>query len=191
MVVGVGPADGGDALAGLAEGSEGVGARAGGRSDVAGHRLEVQAELADVIRDLGDGVGAGACGGGGVSARVAGVPDVAGVGGDASPAGGGGHDAADTEAGGTVASARATGGGALGAGEAGAVGGGGGGGGAAEVGELDDGEEGEDAAGPGGVCLLHRGRGLAQHQQQENERLEIHTYIRCYLIQLVEKKKNL
>ena len=96
MVVGVGAADRGEALAGGAEGREGVGAGAVGGGDVARHRLEVEAELADVVGDLGDGVNTGAGGGGGVGAGVARVPDVAGVGGEGGGAGRGGDDAANS-----------------------------------------------------------------------------------------------
>ena len=96
VVVGVGAADGRDALAGLALGGEGVGAGAISGGHVPGHRLEVEPELADVIGHLGDGINAGASGGGRVGAGVAGVPDVAGVGGDGGGAGGGGDDTADS-----------------------------------------------------------------------------------------------
>jgi len=44
--------------------------------------LEIQSQLANIIRNLADGVGAGASAGGAVGAGVVGVPDVGGVGGD-------------------------------------------------------------------------------------------------------------
>ena len=107
-----------------------------------GEGLEVQPQLADVVRDLADGVLAGA-GRGGVGAGVARVPDVGGVGGDGGPAGGGRDDAADPEASSTVTVRGSSFRGALRAGHAGPEGGGGAGPGALLVGELDDGEEGE------------------------------------------------
>ena len=107
-----------------------------------GEGLEVQPQLADVVRDLADGVLAGA-GRGGVGAGVARVPDVGGVGGDGGPAGGGRDDAADPEARGTGARGRPTFTAALGGGEAGPVGGGGGGARAFVIRELNYAEQGE------------------------------------------------
>ena len=107
-----------------------------------GEGLEVQPQLADVVRDLADGVLA-APGRGGVGAGVSRVPDVGGVGGDGGPAGGGGDDAADPEARGTGAGGRTASAAALGGGVAGPVGVGGGRADALVVGELDDVEQGE------------------------------------------------
>ena len=106
-----------------------------------GEGLEVEPELADVVRHLVDGEGAGGGAAGLVAAGVGGVPDVGGVGGDRGATGGGGDDTAHTEPGRTFPVSAATLGGALRAGVAGPVGGGGARPCALLVGELDDGEE--------------------------------------------------
>ena len=114
--------------------------------------LEVKPELADVILDLVDGVGARARGGGGVRAWVTKhrgskipllsyrnklwVPDVSGVGRDAGSTGGGVDHTANTKPCCTVSISRSSSRGALGGGVAGAVGGGGAGGGAHLIWEL-------------------------------------------------------
>ena len=54
----------------------------GGGGGEPGECLEIQPELADIIRLLAEGVGAGGGTGGRVAAGVARVPDVGGVGGD-------------------------------------------------------------------------------------------------------------
>jgi len=110
--------------------------------------LEVKPELADVILDLVDGVGAGARGGGGVRAWVIWVPDVGGVGGDAGSTGGGVDHTADTKPCSTVSIGRSSFRGALGGGVAGAVSGGGAGGGAHLIRELHNGKQRE-----GSSCL--------------------------------------
>ena len=97
--------------------------------------------MADIIRLLAEGVGAGGGTGGRVAAGVARVPDVGGVGGDGRAAGGGVDHTADSKPSSAVTISTAALGGALRAGVAGPVGGGGAGSGTLLVGELDDGEE--------------------------------------------------
>ena len=70
-----------------------VGVSSGGGGGKTGESLEVQPKLADIVRLLAEGVGAGGGTGGCVAAGVARVPDVGGVGGDGGAAGGGGDEA--------------------------------------------------------------------------------------------------
>ena len=67
-----------------------------------GEGLEVEPELADVVRHLVDGEGAGGGAAGFVPAGVGGVPDVGRVGGDDGAAGRGVDHTADAETRGTV-----------------------------------------------------------------------------------------
>ena len=139
MVACVCATDGGRVHACLPSHGEGViAASSGGGGGEPRECLEVQPELADVSRDLVEGVGAGGGTGGRVAAGVARVPDVGGVGGDGRATGGGVDHAADTETSSAVSISTAALSGALRAGVAGPVGGGGAGSGALLVGELDD-----------------------------------------------------
>ena len=90
----VGPTDCWWILPSLTGHGKGVGAdRAGGVDHEPGEGLEVQPQLANIIRDLVDGEGAGGGRAGFVAAGVGGVPDVGRVGGDGGAAGGGGYHA--------------------------------------------------------------------------------------------------
>ena len=118
-----------------------VAVSSGGRGGKPGECLEVQSELADIVRLLAEGVGAGGGAGGRVAAGVARVPHVGGVGGDGRATGGGVDHTAHSEPSGAVTVSTASLSRALRAGVAGPVGGGGAGACAVLVGELDDGEE--------------------------------------------------
>ena len=142
MIACVGSTDGGRVHSSLPSHGQGVVARpSSGGGGEPGECLEVQSELADVIRDLVEGVGAGGGTGGRVAAGVSRVPDVGGVGGDGGATGGGVDHTAHSEPSSTVAISAAALGRALRAGVAGPVGGGGAGARALLVRELDDGEE--------------------------------------------------
>ena len=112
-----------------------------GRGGEPGESLEVQPELADIVRLLAEGVGAGGGAGGGVAAGVARVPDVGGVGGDGGATCGGVDDTTHPEPCSTVTIGTATLGRTLGAGVAGPVGRRGACSCTLLVGELDDGEQ--------------------------------------------------
>ena len=120
-----------------------VAVSSGGGGGKPGECLKVQSELADIVRLLAEGVGAGGGAGGRVAAGVARVPDVGGVGGDGGATRGAVDDTTHSEARGTVTVSTATLGRALRAGVAGPVGRAGAGSGALLVGELDDGEQGK------------------------------------------------
>ena len=142
MIACVCATDGGGVHSRLPSHGEGVIAvSSGGRRGEPRECLKVQPELADVIRDLVEGVGAGGGTGGRVAAGVSRVPDVGGVGGDGGATGGGVDHTAHSEPSSTVAISAAALGRALRAGVAGPVGGGGAGARALLVRELDDGEE--------------------------------------------------
>ena len=131
-------------LPGLSGHSEGVSTDSSrGVDHEPGEGLEVEPELADVLRHLVDGEGAGGGAARLVAAGVGGVPDVGRVGGDGGATAGAEDDAAHPEPGRTFSVSGAAFGGALRAGEAGPVGRAGACSGALLVGELDDGEEGQ------------------------------------------------
>ena len=144
MIACVCATDGGRVDSSLSRHGQGVVAvSSSGRGGEPGESLEVQPELADIVRLLAEGVGAGGGAGGGVAAGVARVPDVGGVGGDGGATCGAVDDTTHSEARGTVTVSTATLGRALRAGVAGPVGRAGAGSGALLVGELDDGEQGK------------------------------------------------
>ena len=105
--------------------------------------LEVQPQLADIVRGLVEGVGAGGGTGGCVAAGVSRVPDVGGVGGDGGATSCAGNHTAHSKPRGTVSVSSAALRRTLRAGVAGPKGGGGTRPCTLLVGELDDGEEGE------------------------------------------------
>ena len=144
MIACVCATDGGGVDSSLSRHGQGVVAvSSSGRSGEPGESLKVQPELADIVRLLAEGVGAGGGTGGCVAAGVSRVPDVGGVGGDGSATGGGVDHTAHSKPSGTVPVSTTALSGALRAGVAGPVGGGGARPRALLVGELDDGEEGE------------------------------------------------
>ena len=105
--------------------------------------LEVQPQLADIVRGLVEGVGTGGGTGGGVAAGVSRVPDVGGVGGDGGATSRAGNHTAHSKPRGTVSVSSAALRRALRAGVAGPECGGGARPRTLLVGELDDGEQGE------------------------------------------------
>ena len=78
--------------------------------------LEVQSELADIVRDFADAEGTTSCTARRVAAGVSRVPDVGGVGGDGGTTGGGVDHTANSESSSTVAISTAALSRALGAG---------------------------------------------------------------------------
>ena len=80
----------GGALSSLSSSNEEVIAGPIGCCDKSRESLEIQPQLAHILRHLDDGAGAGAGAGGAVGAGVAEIPDVGGVGGDGGTACGGG-----------------------------------------------------------------------------------------------------
>ena len=100
----VSAADGGRVHSCLSSHGQGVVAGScGGRGGKPGESLEVQSELADIVRLLAEGVGTGGGAGGRVAAGVARVPHVGGVGGDGRATGGGVEHTADSKPSSTVA----------------------------------------------------------------------------------------
>ena len=136
--------DGGRVHSCLSSHGQGVVAgSSGGRGGKPGESLEVQSELADIVRLLAEGVGTGGGAGSRVAAGVARVPHVGGVGGDGRATGGAVDHTAHSEPSGTVTVSTASLSRALGAGVAGPVGRRGACSCTLLVGELDDGEQGE------------------------------------------------
>jgi len=88
----------------LSSHGQGVIARPGsGGGDKPGECLEIQPQLADIVRDLADAEGTTSCTARRVAAGVARVPDVGGVGGDGGATGSGVDHTADSEPSSTVA----------------------------------------------------------------------------------------
>ena len=82
MIACVGPTDVRGVLSSLSSSSEVVIAGTSSCCGKSRKSLEIQPQLANVIRNLADGVGTGTSTGGSVGARIVGVPDVGRVGGD-------------------------------------------------------------------------------------------------------------
>ena len=126
MISCVGPTNCRRILPGLSGHSEGVSTDSSrGVDHEPGEGLEVEPELADVVRHLVDGEGAGGGAARLVAAGVGGVPDVGRVGGDGGATGGGGNDTADSKPSSAVPISTPTLGGAFRGRVAGAVGAGG------------------------------------------------------------------
>ena len=90
MIAGVGSTDARGVLSSLSSSSEVVIAGASSCCGKSRESLEIQPQLANVIRNLADGVGTGTSTGGCIWAGVVWIPDVGGVGGDGGAACGGG-----------------------------------------------------------------------------------------------------
>ena len=90
MIASVGPTDVWGVLSSLSSCCEFVIAGTSSCCGKSRESLEIQSQLANVIRDLADGVGTGTSTGGCVGAGVVWIPDVGRVGGDGGAACGGG-----------------------------------------------------------------------------------------------------